>query len=147
MPLKLIHGPPNSGRAGLLRRRFVAVLERDPVLVVPNVDDVFAFERELCAEGAALGGAPMTFAALFRTVATAGGVPPGAELSPAQRLRAIEVGGGTRLGAGGHCAGGPAAGRGRRAPGGWSAPGPAFSPPLARRLGELQPGVAPPAAV
>ena len=91
MPLKLIHGPPNSGRAGLVRRRFVAALERDPVLVVPTVDDVFAFERELCAEGAALGGAAMTFGALFRTVATAGGVPPGAELSPAQRLRAIEV--------------------------------------------------------
>ncbi len=98
MPLKLIHGPPNSGRAGLVRSRFVAVLARDPVLVVPTVDDVFAFERELCAEGAALGGATMTFGALFRTVATAGGVPPGAELSPAQRLRAIEVAVGARLG-------------------------------------------------
>jgi RecB family exonuclease len=91
MPLKLIHGPPNSGRAGLIRGGFVAALDRDPVLVVPTVDDVFAFERELCAEGAALGGAAMTFGALFRTVATAGGVPPGAELSPAQRLRAITV--------------------------------------------------------
>ena len=37
--------------------------DRDPVLVVPTVDDVFAFERELCAEGAALGGAAMTFGA------------------------------------------------------------------------------------
>ncbi len=91
MPLKLIHGPPNSGRAGLIRRRFVAALERDPILVVPTVDDVFAFERELCAQGAALGGAAMTFGALFRSVATAGGVPPGAELSPAQRLRTISV--------------------------------------------------------
>jgi len=91
VPLKLIHGPPNSGRAGLVRRRFAAALDRDPVLVVPNVDDVFAFERELCRKGAALGGAAMTFGALFRTVATAGGVPPGAELSPAQRLRAIAV--------------------------------------------------------
>jgi RecB family exonuclease len=91
MPLNLIHGPPNSGRAGLIRRRFAAALERDPVLVVPTVDDVFAFERELCGEGAALGGAAMTFAALFRTVAVAAGVPPGAMLSPAQRLRAIAV--------------------------------------------------------
>ncbi len=33
----------------------------------------------------------MTFGALFRTVATAAGAPPGAELSPAQRLRAIAV--------------------------------------------------------
>ncbi len=91
MPLKLIHGPPNSARAGLVRRRFVAALERDPILVVPTVDDVFAFERELCEQGAALGGAAMTFGALFRTVATAGGVPPGAELTAAQRLRAISV--------------------------------------------------------
>ena len=91
MPLKLIHGPPNSGRAGVVRRAFTADLERDPVLVVPTVDDVFAFERELCASGAVLGGAAMTFGALFRTVATAAGSPPGAELSPAQRLRAVAV--------------------------------------------------------
>ncbi|HEX8752280.1 MAG TPA: PD-(D/E)XK nuclease family protein [Solirubrobacterales bacterium] len=91
MPLKLIHGPPNSGRAGVVRRDFAAALERDPILVVPTVDDVFAFERELCAEGAALGGAVMTFGALFRTVATAAGAPPGVELSPAQRLRAVAV--------------------------------------------------------
>ncbi|HEX6205346.1 MAG TPA: PD-(D/E)XK nuclease family protein [Solirubrobacterales bacterium] len=91
MPLKLIHGPPNSGRAGLIRREFAAARERDPVLVVPTVDDVFWFERELCEEGALLGGAAMTFGALFRTVATAAGTPPGAELSAAQRLRAIAV--------------------------------------------------------
>ncbi len=98
MPLKLIHGPPNSGRAGLIRGGFVGALERDPVLIVPTVDDVFAFERELCRAGAALGGTAMTFGALFHTVATAGGAPPGAELSPAQRLRAIEVAVGARLG-------------------------------------------------
>ena len=95
MPLKLIHGPPNSGRAGLVRREFAAARERDPVLVVPTVDDVFWFERELCAGGALfgalLGGAAMTFGALFRTVATTAGAPPGAELSAAQRLRAIAV--------------------------------------------------------
>lgn len=99
MPLKLIHGPPNSGRAGLVRRAFAAGLEQDPVLVVPTVDDVFAFERELCgggegsaaSAGAVLGGSAMTFGALFRTVATAAGAPPGAELSAAQRLRAVAV--------------------------------------------------------
>ena len=51
VPLNLIHGPPNSGRAGLIRRRFAAALDRDPMLVVPNADDVFAFERELCEGG------------------------------------------------------------------------------------------------
>jgi len=91
VPLKLIHGPPNSGRAGVVRRRFADALERDPILVVPTVDDVFAFERELCAGGGLLGGSAMTFGGLFRTVLTAAGAPPGAELSPAQRLRAVAV--------------------------------------------------------
>jgi RecB family exonuclease len=96
VPLKLVHGPPNSGRAGVVRRYFTAALERDPILVVPTVDDVFAFERELCAGGGLLGGSAMTFGGLFRTVATAAGAPPGAELSPAQRLRAISVAIGSR---------------------------------------------------
>ncbi len=101
MPLNLIHGPPNSGRAGLVRRRFTAALDHDPVLVVPNMDDVFAFERELCEGAAAVGGSVMTFTGLFRTVATAGGSPPGVELTAAQRLRAVsaaiaEQGGGLR---------------------------------------------------
>jgi len=91
MPLKLIHGPLNSGRRGLILRRFAAALEHDPVLVVPNVDDVFDFEREICEAGAALGGTVTTFGGLFREIATAGGLPPEAELTAAQRLRAVTV--------------------------------------------------------
>ncbi len=91
MPLKLIHGPPNSGRAGLIRQRFEAVLDQDPVLVVPTLDDVYAFERELCEGGAMLGGTTTTFSGLFRAVATATGAPPADELTPAQRLRAISI--------------------------------------------------------
>jgi RecB family exonuclease len=72
-------------------RAFARALDRDPVLVVPTADDVFDFERELAERGALLGGSAMTFAALFRTVATAAGMPPGAELSPAQRRRAVAV--------------------------------------------------------
>ncbi len=89
MPLNLIHGPPNSGRAGRIRQRLVAVLDRDPVLVVPTLDDVYAFERELCASGAVIGADVMTFGGLFRAVATAAGAPPGAVLTPAQRLGAV----------------------------------------------------------
>jgi ATP-dependent helicase/DNAse subunit B len=89
VPLKLIHGPPNSGRAGLIRHGLIAALERDPVLVVPTLDDVYAFERELCAGGAILGADVMTFGGLFAAVATAGGAPPGAALTPAQRLGAV----------------------------------------------------------
>ena len=95
MPLKLIHGPPNAGKRGELLRALEGLLDRDPVLVVPTTDDVFDFERELCgaggAPGALLGGSAMTFGALFRTIATAAGSPPGSELSPAQRLRAVAV--------------------------------------------------------
>lgn len=91
MPLKLIYGPPNSGKRGLVLRGFEDALDRDPVLVLPTADDVFDFERELADRGALLGGSAMTFGALFRTVATAAGAPPGVELSPAQRLRAVAV--------------------------------------------------------
>jgi len=124
MPLNLIHGPPNSGRAGLIRHRFAAALEQEPILVVPTVDDVFAFERELCGGGAALGGGAMTFGALFRTVATAAGVPPGAELSPAQRLRAVSAAVEARL---------PRLGPLRR-----SAARPGFARAFERLLDELQ---------
>ncbi|MDQ3724660.1 MAG: hypothetical protein M3335_02015, partial [Actinomycetota bacterium] len=86
MPLKLIHGPPNSSKRGEVLRAFRDLLDRDPVLVVPTTDDVFSFEQELCAAGgrggAVLGGSAMTFGALFSTVTTAAGAPPGAVLSP-----------------------------------------------------------------
>ncbi|HSS04638.1 MAG TPA: PD-(D/E)XK nuclease family protein [Solirubrobacterales bacterium] len=91
MPLNLIHGPPNSGRAGLVRRRFGAALDHDPVLVVPTIDDVYSFERELCEDGAVLGATVMTFGGLFGAVATAAGAPPGTELTPAQRLGAVSA--------------------------------------------------------
>jgi RecB family exonuclease len=124
VPLKLIYGPPNSGRAGVIRSDFAAALERDPILVVPTVDDVFAFERELSGGGALLGGSVMTFGGLFRTVATAAGAPPGAELSPAQRLRAVAVA--------------IAARRERLRPLRRSAGRPRFARALERLLGELQ---------
>jgi len=91
MALKLIHGPPNSGRAGLIRSRFVAALDRDPVLVVPNLDDVFGFERELCEAGATIGGSVMSFSGLFAAVATSGGTPQARKLTPPQRRRAIAI--------------------------------------------------------
>ncbi len=89
MALKLILGPPNSGRAGQIRLALLATLEHDPVLVVPTLDDVYAFERELCSEGAVLGASVMTFGGLFGAVASAAGAPPGATLTPAQRLGAV----------------------------------------------------------
>ena len=124
MPLKLIHGPPNSGKRGEVLRTLGDALDRGPVLVVPTTDDVFDFERELCASGALLGGSVMTFGALFRTVAAAAGKPPGAELSPAQRLRAVAAAIESR--------------RGRLGPLRRSAARPRFAGALERLLGELQ---------
>jgi ATP-dependent helicase/DNAse subunit B len=91
MSLRLIHGPPNSGRAGRIRRALTAELGRDPVLVVPTVDDVYSFERELCAEGAVLGAEVTNFDGLFQAVAKAGGSPPRRGLTPAQRLGAVSA--------------------------------------------------------
>ncbi len=124
MPLKLIQGPPNSGRAGLIRRGLLAVLDRDPVLVVPTLDDVYAFERELCAEGAVLGASVMTFGGLFGAVATAAGAPPGMTLTPAQRLGAAAAAVGER--------------QPRLGPLAASARQPGFAVALERLLGELQ---------
>jgi ATP-dependent helicase/DNAse subunit B len=87
MSLELIHGPPNSGRTGVLLDRFVAALERDPVLVVPTGDDVERFERELAGRGAgALGGRVTSFPGLFELVAAACGVAGPPPLSRMQRI-------------------------------------------------------------
>ncbi len=93
MPLKLIQGPPNSGRRGLVLRAFRAVAKREPVLVVPTADDAFDVERELSGDGdgALLGGSVVTFRGLAAEVATACGRPPGQALSNGQRLRAIGI--------------------------------------------------------
>jgi len=86
MALRLIQGPPNSGRAGAVLERFRECLEEDPMLVVPTGDDVTGFERDLCAtDGATLGGTIATFGALTSEIARslALEVPP--ELTVSQR--------------------------------------------------------------
>jgi ATP-dependent helicase/DNAse subunit B len=133
MPLKLIHGPPNSGRAGRILALFREALDRDPVLVLPTLDDVFRFERSLCESGATLGGSAMTFGELFREVARRTGAPAAGELTPAQRLAAVSVGIGARRGALGPL---------RR-----SAARPGFAIPFERLLDELQSAGLEPAAL
>ena len=116
MPLNLIHGPPNSGRAGRIRRRFRGALDRDPVLVVPTLDDVFALRARALRGGAALGGSVMTFGGLFREVATARRRAPGrradARPAPAGGLGGDRARGGTGSG---RC-GAPPPGRASRSP-------------------------------
>jgi ATP-dependent helicase/DNAse subunit B len=124
MSLKLIQGPPNSGRADRIQALFREALDRNPVLVLPTLDDVFRFERGLCGSGAVLGGTAMTFGDLFREVARCTGVPPDGELTPTQRLAAVSTGiGAAREGLG------PL----RR-----SAARPGFAISFERLLGELQ---------
>lgn len=124
MPLKLIHGPPNSGKRGRVLGEFAAALERDPVLVVPNVDDVFDFERELCSRRATLGATVTTFRGLSTAVARATGALSTPSLTRAQRLRAVAVA--------------VAESRGRLAPLRRSAARPGFAASLTRLLDELQ---------
>jgi ATP-dependent helicase/DNAse subunit B len=123
MTLDLVVGPPNAGRAGAIRERFTTVLDRDPVLVVPTLDDADRFERELVERSdAVLGGSVTTFGRLFEDVAAATGVEPAPMLTDAQRLwlvRAAIAGCGLRV---------------LRA----SASSTGFAPAMDRLLGDLQ---------
>ena len=90
-PSPLIVGPPNSGRAGEIRARLEAALDRDPVLVVPTLDDADRFERELCTRPRAGGGATAVVGASIRTFrrlhrASRGG-DRGASFVPSSRTR------------------------------------------------------------
>ncbi|MDH5332814.1 MAG: exodeoxyribonuclease V subunit gamma [Thermoleophilia bacterium] len=72
--LSLVVGPAHAGKVALLLERFLADLDRDPWLVVPNRADVDRVERELIARrGALLAGTITTFDGLFEHVARAGG--------------------------------------------------------------------------
>jgi ATP-dependent helicase/DNAse subunit B len=92
MSISLIVGPPNSGRAGEVRRRLLASLDRDPVLVVPTADDAAWFERELCASGEpTLGVAIRTFGWLFEDVASTLGATLAPALTAPQRLALVRA--------------------------------------------------------
>ena len=99
MPLKLIVGPPNSGRTGEVLEAFRSSAAHDPVLVVPTVDDVERFEGELTRGGEGVIGATVgTFDRLFGLVARAIDAPTGPPLTRTQRRRlAREAVGRTRL--------------------------------------------------
>src|SRR4029453_8937486 len=91
MPLKLIVGPPNSGRTGAILDGFRSAAGRDPVLVVPTSDDVERFEGELTGGGeAAIGASVGTFNELFRLGARAA---PGPAVEPGAAREAGARGG------------------------------------------------------
>jgi PD-(D/E)XK nuclease superfamily/Exodeoxyribonuclease V, gamma subunit len=70
MALRLLVGPANAGKVERLLDRYLAALDRDPVLIVPNRPDVEWAERELLARRRGLiGGWICTFPDLFERIA------------------------------------------------------------------------------
>jgi hypothetical protein len=73
MPLTLLSGPANAGKVALLLERYLAELDREPVLIVPNRSDVERVERELLrTAGCLLAGSIGTFDDLFERIARQG---------------------------------------------------------------------------
>ena len=67
--LTLITGPANAGKVALLLRRYLEVVSREPVLIVPTRPDVEQAERDLLElQPALLGGTIGTFDDLFRRI-------------------------------------------------------------------------------
>src|SRR5207249_479054 len=92
MGLSLLAGPANAGKVALLLERYLARLDDEPFLIVPNRSDVDRIERDLLRRcGCLLGGAIGTFDDLFERLAGTNGRR---QATDAQRLlvvrRAIE---------------------------------------------------------
>jgi len=70
--LSLLAGPANAGKVALLLDRFLARLDDEPTLIVPNASDVDRVERDLLARcGCLFSGTIGTFDDLFRRLAGA----------------------------------------------------------------------------
>ena len=91
VPLSLVVGPPNAGRAGVIRARLQDSAQADPVLVVPTRGDADRFELELAAAGAGFGVSILLFDGLFEAVAAATGAGGEAPLTEPQRLGVVRA--------------------------------------------------------
>jgi ATP-dependent helicase/nuclease subunit B len=70
LSLSLLAGPANAGKVALLLERYLARLDDEPTLIVPNRSDVDRVERDLLARsGCLLGGFIGTFDDLFERLA------------------------------------------------------------------------------
>ena len=75
MGLSLVVGPAHAGKVAALLDRFVAAIDLDPWLIVPNRGDVERIERELVRrEGGLLAGTIGTFDSLFEALARGDGL-------------------------------------------------------------------------
>jgi ATP-dependent helicase/nuclease subunit B len=85
VPLSLLAGPANAGKVALLLERYLAALDSDPILIVPNRPDVDRAERELLTRaGALVGGSIGTFDDVFERIARGNGAHRPV-ITPAQR--------------------------------------------------------------
>jgi len=67
--LSLLAGPANAGKVALLLERYLARLEDEPCLIVPNASDVDRVERDLLDRcGCLFSGSIGTFDDLFRSL-------------------------------------------------------------------------------
>jgi len=91
MPLALLVGPANAGKVARLLDRYLADLDREPFLVVPNRADVERVERELLARaGCLLGGQIGTFDDLFDRILRTVDEPGRRRLTPLQRSLVLQ---------------------------------------------------------
>jgi ATP-dependent helicase/DNAse subunit B len=90
MPLTLVTGPANAGKARHVLDGVRARLRHDPILVVPTVRDAQAYRRELAERGAVFGAQVLTFTGLAAEIATRAGTATAA-LGRAQRERLVEA--------------------------------------------------------
>lgn len=90
MPLHLIHGPPNTGRTDAVEAAFKDVLNREPLLVVPGVDDIFGWERRLTSgAGAVVGGQVVHFGDLCAEIIARADVERLDQAGELQRLELV----------------------------------------------------------
>ena len=89
MGLSLLAGPANAGKVALLLERYLARLDDEPVLIVPNASDVDRVERDLLARrGCLFSGEIGTFDDLFeRLVRDDPGAPAGRDRRAARADR------------------------------------------------------------
>jgi ATP-dependent helicase/DNAse subunit B len=81
VPLTLVTGPANAGKAGRVLGGYRDRIAEEPILVVPAFRDVQHAQRELAAHGAVFGARVVRFRWLFETAGERSGTPMG----PARR--------------------------------------------------------------
>ena len=90
--MSLLAGPAHAGKVALLLERYLARLDDEPTLIVPNASDVDRVERDLLARcGCLFSGSIGTFDDLFARLAAG---DPGA--APRRDRRAARPGRATR---------------------------------------------------